>query len=112
MTRAGLWTFATAIGIVVLSLGACSGAEQLTCGGETSDRELRRAPELVKSGELIGLTEDDLRERFGEPSSRKIGGDLSYWLSPDDGLFCIDSKWLTFDFDADGRVARARITQD
>ncbi|MGE0601491.1 MAG: hypothetical protein AB7J35_18750 [Dehalococcoidia bacterium] len=112
MNRAGFRTFATAMGIVVLWLGACSAAVELTCGRETSNRELRRAPELVKSGELIGLTEVDLHERFGEPSSRKVGGDLSYWLSPDDGLFCVDSKWLTFDFDAEGRVARARITQD
>lgn len=36
MNRAGLKTFATAIGIVILGLGTCSVAEELTCGRETS----------------------------------------------------------------------------
>jgi hypothetical protein len=106
-----------AIGICLLpflALGACAAPMLLICSRETSNPELRKAPQLVEQGALIGLSREEVVGRLGEPNDGKILAewDAAYWLRPDDSLVCVDSKWLAINFGEDGRVERAAITND
>ena len=106
-----------AIGICLLpflALGACAAPMLLICSRETSNPELRRAPELVEKSALVGLTRDEVVGRLGEPNEGRILAewDMAYWLSPDSGLFCVDNKWLAIHFGEDDRVDEAAITND
>jgi hypothetical protein len=96
--------------------GFCVAMDELGlgCRAQTSNRELRKAPELVEDRTLIGLTREEVVDRLGKPNDkmRFNGWDMVYWLSPDDEFFCVDNTWLVVRLGEDGRVDRAAITND
>jgi outer membrane protein assembly factor BamE (lipoprotein component of BamABCDE complex) len=72
------------------------------------------ADRLVTRGTLLGKTREEVVELLGAPPSTEYfaNWDLVYWLGPERGFIRIDSEWLVFQLDANGRVNDNRIVTD
>lgn len=68
----------------------------------------RMVDDLVKSHQLIGKSRSDLISLLGEPNNpapfKSAGWNMVYWLGQENSLFPIDSVWLVFRIDDDGKV--------
>jgi hypothetical protein len=75
---------------------------------------LEMADRLVAERRLRGKTRGEVVEMLGEPPETGYfrDGDLVYWLGPERGLFSIDSEWLVFRLDTQGRISEYRIVRD
>lgn len=98
-----------AVSILIMFVGSCATSYHCICG-MTGDIDVSEAERLVKSGEFIGLSESEIRDKFGKPTNSIFGWDLAYFLSRD--ASCIDNRWLVFEFDPSGRVTAADIATD
>ena len=61
---------------------------------------------------MIGLTEAEVLETLGEPTSERFAPEWesSYWLRPQG--FCMDGHYLVINYDLDRRVSDARVVTD
>lgn len=61
-----------------------------------------------------GKTIVQLEAWLGKPDHFPFpdGWDFNYWLGPQRGPLKVDSAWLCFKFDADGKAIDARMLQD
>ncbi len=72
--------------------------------------------DLIESGQLDGLTEEQVIDLLGQPDDRSYFGetvncDIYYYLGPERG-FGVDSDWLFITFGEDGKMERYWITSD
>jgi hypothetical protein len=73
--------------------------------------------DLLASGRLLGMTEDQVVRLLGTPASKDFPFDASacdmrYYLGPERGFMRIDSEWLFIKLDSGGRVARQWLYRD
>lgn len=73
--------------------------------------------DLMSSGRLIGLTNNQVVELLGPPEDKGFpfgvsNCDIYYYLGPERGFIRIDSEWLYLKFGPDGKVSRQRIRRD
>ena len=75
---------------------------------------LAMADRFVADGMLRGKTRDEIVANLGEPPETDYfrTWDLAYHLGPERAFMGIDSEWLVFRFDSNGRVAEYRIVHD
>jgi len=75
---------------------------------------LEMADRLVAKGKLSGQSRAEVVDMLGEPPETTYfrDWDLVYWLGPERGFMGIDSEWLVFRFDTQGRVGDDRIVRD
>ncbi len=61
-----------------------------------------------------GKTREQLEQWLGPPDNFPFyeGWDFNYWLGPQRGPVKVDSAWLCFKFDADGKAIDAQMLQD
>lgn len=69
---------------------------------------------LIAERSFHGLPRAEVVELLGEPRPTAYFReyDLVYWLGPERGLMSIDSEWLVFRLDSQGRVAEYRLVTD
>ena len=83
---------------------------------QTADNHvrLRMVDWLVRSGELDGLTREEVVELLGPPDGGPYfrDWDFVWWLGPERGFTSIDSEWLVLRIGSDGRVAEYRVLRD
>jgi len=103
-----------------LSTGRLFDAEEwrdADTGWSISDTYPRRelVDGLIKRRGLIGLTRVQSRAMLGEPHwkdwpMRATAENDHHLIGPERFFLCIDDVWLFLDFDAEGRVERARLS--
>ncbi|MBD1868846.1 hypothetical protein H6F95_16340 [Cyanobacteria bacterium FACHB-471] len=69
---------------------------------------------LLKQHTLAGMNRSEVVVLLGEPDMTDYfqDYDLVYWLGPERGLISIDSEWLVFRLDAQGRVSEHQLVTD
>ena len=75
---------------------------------------LEMADRLIAKGQLRGRSRAEVVDVLGEPPKTGYFSDwdLVYWLGPERGFMSVDSEWLVFRFDKQGRVDEYRIVRD
>lgn len=74
--------------------------------------------DLLKQHQFVGMQKNEVTALLGEPDYSRSGifrdWDLIYWLGPDHrgALGHLDSKWLVFRCDDDGRITQCQATVD
>lgn len=71
--------------------------------------------DLLSQYDFKGKTKDEVIELLGTPSRTKMFKDewsLVYRLGPERSLISIDSEWLAFRFDPNGRVVQCEVLRD
>ena len=61
-----------------------------------------------------GKTKNDIQEWLGKPDNFPFreGWDFNYWLGLQRGPMKLDSAWLCFRFDNEGKAVEAKMMQD
>jgi hypothetical protein len=70
--------------------------------------------DLLRRYDMHGWTRAEVVGLIGEPPKTDYFSeyDLVYWLGPERGLLSIDSEWLVFRLDTQGRVSEYRLVTD
>ncbi len=112
--RLSIWGAIVALALPCLGIAGflvlgSSGLDVL-CGRDVQGT-LQEAPQMVRTGGLIGLDKTQLESLLG-PASQKTfqSWDTAYYLGPDDA--CVDSRWLVLRFGAEGRVIESAVAND
>ncbi len=101
-----------ALAVAAWSLTLCSvGARSAARPGW--DSRWRNIDEAVGSGELVGLTRDEVVEAYGEPmtTDKFREWDMVYWLGPERKAMSIDSEWLVIKLEGE-RVRKVEIARE
>lgn len=75
---------------------------------------LTMVDDLIGSGELDGLSRDQVVALLGPPELGETdeGNQYIYWLGPERGYLRIDSEWIAIDFGDDGKVKGYELMRD
>lgn len=70
--------------------------------------------DLLKNHNFHGNTRQEIEALLGPPTTtdKFPEWDLIYWLGPERGSLPLDSEWLAFKFDPQGRLKKARLVND
>ena len=98
-------------GLQLFVMAACTAVPWFECS-RGPDGRLARYDDPREARSLVGRSRDEVTREIGTPTSERFASewDASYWLRAQG--FCMDGWFLVLDYDADDRVADARIVGD
>jgi hypothetical protein len=81
---------------------------------EMNPIRLRMVDDLLTKHNFLGMSRKQIDDLLGPraPTDKFQNWDLVYWLGPERGSFRLDSEWLVFRFDNDGRVKEFKHLRD
>ncbi|MFZ4682023.1 MAG: hypothetical protein ACOYMS_05950 [Terrimicrobiaceae bacterium] len=81
---------------------------------ERNPIRLRMVDDLLSKYKFKGMSRKQIDDLLGPsaPTDKYSDWDLVYWLGPERGRIRIDSEWLVFRFDDDGKVTKFEHLRD
>jgi hypothetical protein len=121
LPAAGLWAF-THFVLHGGPMGRCKGHERFDPAAwrdpaqAYGDLAVRgcMVDDLLARNQFRGQSHAQVVALLGEPRRTDYFSeyDLVYWLGPERGMISVDSEWLVFRLDGEGRVAEYRLVTD